>query len=67
MDGITEIQLPVGNSLRKVSYPANLATVTIDNKPNLSEVSFEGTGAVTNVTVTSSSAYIAQLAITKFL
>lgn len=67
MDGITEVQLPVGNSLKRASYPANLTTVTIDNKPNLSEVTFEGVGAVTNVAVINSSAYIAQLAITKFL
>lgn len=67
MDGITEIQLPIGNSLKRLSYPANLITVAIDNKPNLADVSFEGTDSVTSVSVTGSSNYVAQLAITKFL
>lgn len=67
MDGITEIQLPISNSLRRISYPANLITVTIANKPNLEEVLFEGISAITDVTVTDSSIYMAQLAITKFL
>lgn len=67
MDGIIEVQLPVGNSLRKISYPANLITVNINNKPNLNDVTFEGVNSVTEVSVTNSSDYIAQLAITKFL
>lgn len=67
MDGITEVQLPVGNSLKTLSYPANLITLTIDNKPNLEGVSFEGTSKITTVSVTNSSNYIAQQAITRFL
>ena len=67
MDGITEVQLPVGNSLKSISYPANLISVIIDNKPNLEEVNFEGTSEVITVSVTNSSNYIAGLEITKFL
>ena len=67
MDGITDIQLPIGNSLKKIHYPANLINLSINNKPNLTEVTFEETANIINVEVTSSSNYAARLAITNFL
>lgn len=67
MDSVRSITLPVGNSMKTIHYPAYLHSVTINNKPNLSEVSFEGTENITEITITDSSNYIAQLAITKFL
>ena len=67
MDSVTSITLPVGNSLQTIHYPKNLVSVAINNKPNLSEVTFEGSEYITDVSVTGSSDYVAQLAITKFL
>ena len=63
MDSITSITLPISNSLKKISYPKNMTTWTVDNKPNLESISFEGTASIAEISVTNSSVYAAQQAI----
>lgn len=63
MDGVTSVTLPISNSLKKVSYPKNLTSLVIDNKPNLTDISMEGNSSITSISVTNSSAYAAQQAI----
>ena len=60
MDGITSIVLPISNSLIRISYPKNITTWTVDNKPNLQTVIFEGIDNITEISVTNSSEYVAQ-------
>lgn len=63
MDGITAITLPISNSLKTISYPKNLTSWTMDNKPNVSSIKFEGFDNLTEISVTNSSEYAAQEAI----
>ena len=63
MDSVTSITLPISNSLKKISYPKNMTAWTMDNKPNITSITFEGTSALTTISVTNSSAYAAQQAI----
>jgi hypothetical protein len=64
MDGVTSITLPISNSLKKISYPKNLTSWTVDNKPNLESITFEGTDSLTSISVTNSSQYAASYAVT---
>lgn len=67
MDATTTISFPVSNSLRKAHLSSGLQNLIIENKPNLSELTFEGISNIISVKVTDSSNYAAQLAITTFL
>jgi hypothetical protein len=63
MDGVTSITLPISNSLKKISYPKNLTSWTVDNKPNLESITFEGTDSIQNISVTNSSQVASEKAI----
>jgi hypothetical protein len=63
MDGVTAFTLPISNSLKKISYPKNMTAWTVDNKPNLTSIAFEGTDQLTSVSVTNSSQYAASYAV----
>ena len=63
MDSVTDIVLPISNSLRKISYPKNMTSWSVSNKPNLTSVSFEGTSLIEYISVTNSSDYVAKLSI----
>ena len=67
MEATTTISFPVSNSLKKAHLSSGLQNLTLDNKPNLSEITFEGINSITSVRVTNSSNYAAQQAITLFL
>lgn len=63
MPNVTSISHPAGSSLRAVSYPANLQSWVIDNKPNLNSITFEGYSSIGTISVTKSSAVAAKKAI----
>ena len=67
MEATTTISFPVSNSLKKAHLSSGLQNLTLNNKPNLSEITFEGINSITSVRVTNSSNYAAQQAITLFL
>lgn len=63
MPNVTTIEHPAGSSLRAVSYPANLRDWTINNKPNLNSITFEGYSSIETIVVTKSSTVAAKKAI----
>lgn len=63
MNGTTEIVHPVGNSLRKVQYGNGLNKWEIDNKPNLTSISFQAIDNINTISVTNSSQVAAVKAI----
>lgn len=63
MPNVTSISHPAGSSLKSVSYPANLISWIINNKPNLNSITFEGYNSLTTISVTNSSNVAAKKAI----
>ena len=63
MDSATTIVMPAGSSLRSVRYPKNMTSWTLDNKPNLTSIAFEGYSSIQSISVTNSSQNAATKAI----
>lgn len=63
MDSITDIVLPVSNSLIKISYPKNMTSWTMENKSNVTSVTFEGTSSIEEISVINTNTYVATMAI----
>ena len=63
MSATTEVVFPAGSSLRVAHLPANLTTLTIKNKKNLTELTYQGYSHFASITCEECNQYAAQTVI----
>jgi len=63
MNNVTSIAMPAGSSLISAHYPKNMTSWSINNKPRLTDITFEAYDKITTISVTSSSQEAADKAI----